>query len=281
MQATDVEELRRIWSLKQDGAITDNEYLMLKADILGQKDEIGGSSVRDERAPTKASAPPGAEAIGVSARPAGPPGPSYRTIATVTILVVIALFVIVGLAGPQNRPTNKNASANFQTADTPQTTELSPKERKRQIKVTLAELKKLPAADVNGNNLLYSKLFELDPTNAKFERMRENYEKRIAAEGLAPGLPSSVASNSSSVNSTSGSFHWPHFRSNMQRIEDRVASDAVHEYEIAARQGNRMQICVQAGMVAAAYLQAQDEPDYRTWKSRERLDCSRAGVPND
>ena len=53
-------------------------------------------------------------------------------------------------------------------------------------------------------------------------------------------------------------------------VEYKVADDAVKEYEIAARQGDRMQMYVQAGLCAAAFLQAQDEPNYRKWKDIER-----------
>ena len=65
----------------------------------------------------------------------------------------------------------------------------------------------------------------------------------------------------------------------MQKIENKVANDAVNEYEIAKRQGNLMQICVQAMQVSAGYLQAKDEPHYRQWKSIESDDCRRAGLP--
>ena len=53
-------------------------------------------------------------------------------------------------------------------------------------------------------------------------------------------------------------------------IQDHVADDAVKEYEIAERQGDKMQMYVQAGLCAAAFLQAQDEPNYRKWKDIER-----------
>lgn len=66
----------------------------------------------------------------------------------------------------------------------------------------------------------------------------------------------------------------------MQNIENQVAIDAVNQYQIAQRQGNAIQVCVQAGLVSAAYLQAKDEPNYRQWKKTESEDCSRAGVPN-
>jgi hypothetical protein len=67
--------------------------------------------------------------------------------------------------------------------------------------------------------------------------------------------------------------------SDMSKIEDQVATDAVSQYNIAKRQGDPMQVCVQAGTVSAAYLQAKDEANYQTWKRTEAQDCKRAGVP--
>lgn len=69
--------------------------------------------------------------------------------------------------------------------------------------------------------------------------------------------------------------------SQLNSIEDQVAADAVNQYEIAARQGDAMQTCVQAGMVSAAFLQAEDETNYQKWKSQEAVDCARAGVPRN
>jgi len=40
----------------------------------------------------------------------------------------------------------------------------------------------------------------------------------------------------------------------------------------------RSEICVQAGMVSAAYLQANDEPNYQKWKAIEKTDCKTAGL---
>lgn len=65
----------------------------------------------------------------------------------------------------------------------------------------------------------------------------------------------------------------------MQKIEDKVATDAVNQYHIASQSGSPMDKCVQAGMVAAAYLQAEDQPNYATWKATEKSDCTVAGVP--
>jgi hypothetical protein len=67
----------------------------------------------------------------------------------------------------------------------------------------------------------------------------------------------------------------------MDQVANQVANDSVKEYDIAARQGDKMQICVQAGMVSAAYLQAHDEPNYNKWKSIEKSDCVAAGLPRE
>lgn len=66
---------------------------------------------------------------------------------------------------------------------------------------------------------------------------------------------------------------------NMETAHNQVADDAVQQYQIAKRQGDRIQICVQAGMVTAAYLQAKDEASYQSWKSIEASDCRAAGLP--
>ena len=63
-----------------------------------------------------------------------------------------------------------------------------------------------------------------------------------------------------------------------QQIYDTVANDAVEQYQIATRQGDKMQICVQAGFVSAAYLQAKDEANYNEWKKIEKVRCETAGI---
>ena len=64
----------------------------------------------------------------------------------------------------------------------------------------------------------------------------------------------------------------------LQKIENQVAEDSVKEYNIAKSQGDAIQICVQAGMVAAAYLQANDRVNYNKWKAIEKSDCRVAGM---
>lgn len=66
----------------------------------------------------------------------------------------------------------------------------------------------------------------------------------------------------------------------LQSIERTVAADAEREYAIAKRSGNAMDAYVHAGLVAAAYLQAEDEANYRKWKSIEQRDQAAAGIPS-
>lgn len=62
-------------------------------------------------------------------------------------------------------------------------------------------------------------------------------------------------------------------------LEKQVANDFVEQYNIAKRNGTTMDVCVHAGLVSAAYLQAKDESNYQRWKQTERSDCRSAGMP--
>lgn len=64
----------------------------------------------------------------------------------------------------------------------------------------------------------------------------------------------------------------------MQSIQDKVADDAVKQYNIASVGGKAIDRCVQAGLVAAAYLQAQNQQQYNSWKVIEASDCRTAGL---
>lgn len=64
----------------------------------------------------------------------------------------------------------------------------------------------------------------------------------------------------------------------MNDIHDKVARDAEDQYAIAKRNGSAMDAYVQAGMVAAAHLQAKNEAEYRRWKQIESEEAERAGV---
>jgi len=65
----------------------------------------------------------------------------------------------------------------------------------------------------------------------------------------------------------------------MQKIENQVAQDAIKQYEIALTGGDKVEIYVHAGMVTAAFLQAQDQENYTKWKAIERAAAKEAGMP--
>ena len=65
----------------------------------------------------------------------------------------------------------------------------------------------------------------------------------------------------------------------LDSIYQQVADDAVSQYRITKTSGSAIDQCVQAGMVAAAYLQAQNQASYSVWKQTEAADCARAGIP--
>lgn len=65
----------------------------------------------------------------------------------------------------------------------------------------------------------------------------------------------------------------------VQDINQQVVRDMIAQYEIAKRNGDRMEVCVHAGIVAAGFLQAHDEAGYQRWKGVEKQDCAAAGVP--
>ena len=58
-----------------------------------------------------------------------------------------------------------------------------------------------------------------------------------------------------------------------------VANNFEKQYEMALRGGSAIDVCVHAGLVSAAYLQAHDQSNYQRWKQKESEDCARAGVP--
>jgi hypothetical protein len=61
----------------------------------------------------------------------------------------------------------------------------------------------------------------------------------------------------------------------------READQAVNRYQsmLMDSRSTKVDVCVQAGIVSSAYLQAQDEPNYTKWKAIQKSDCEKAGVP--
>lgn len=67
--------------------------------------------------------------------------------------------------------------------------------------------------------------------------------------------------------------------SDMAKIEQQVAADAIQQYQISKRNGNLIETCVHAGMVVAAFIQAKDEANHKTWLQTQAMDCKKAGMP--
>lgn len=63
-----------------------------------------------------------------------------------------------------------------------------------------------------------------------------------------------------------------------QEIYDEVARDAIQQYELTKMHGNEIDRCVQAGLVAQAYLQAGKGASYESWKQTESRECRQAGL---
>ena len=103
--------------------------------------------------------------------------------------------------------------------------------------------------------------------------------------GVTPKNKSNMVSQALGVVFTIG-IAWYFFGGGLEKqaakdlsnIEAQVASDAVKQYNIAKSSGTPVDICVQAGMVSASYLQAKDDTNYAKWKQLEAADCSAAGI---
>ncbi len=62
------------------------------------------------------------------------------------------------------------------------------------------------------------------------------------------------------------------------QIQEQIIHDAETQYEVAKRNGSPMDIYVRAGIVAEAYLQANDQENYKKWKQIEADAAIEAGV---
>lgn len=76
-----------------------------------------------------------------------------------------------------------------------------------------------------------------------------------------------------------GATNHPDLFGLMPGYRDKATDDAVAQYNLAKQQGDQTKVCVQAGQVAAAFLQAKDQNGYDQWKAIEAVDCSAAGAP--
>lgn len=77
-----------------------------------------------------------------------------------------------------------------------------------------------------------------------------------------------------------GLFAWWFLGNGLtSHVDDQMVEQALAEYQIAWRSNDRVQTCVHAGIVAAAYLHAKDEANYNQWLSTQKKECKAAGVP--
>lgn len=82
-----------------------------------------------------------------------------------------------------------------------------------------------------------------------------------------------------SVNEMRNRNHTP--APSIQEENGKSAESAVWQYQrvLHDQHSTQVDVCVQAGLVSSAYLQAQDEMNYKKWKAIQKSDCARAGVP--
>jgi hypothetical protein len=57
-------------------------------------------------------------------------------------------------------------------------------------------------------------------------------------------------------------------------VQGGLARDFEKQYIVAKERGSPSDVCSRAGIVAEAYLQAQDQSQYSKWKAIELQDCS-------
>lgn len=67
-------------------------------------------------------------------------------------------------------------------------------------------------------------------------------------------------------------------KNQMAQIHNIVADDAVKSYDLSVKGGDKIEICVKAGLVVAAFNQAHDESNYLSWKKIESARCTAAGL---
>ena len=60
---------------------------------------------------------------------------------------------------------------------------------------------------------------------------------------------------------------------NLNQINQKVALDAVQQFDIAQKTASNPELCAQAGLVEAAFLQAKDAANYQKWQSIKKQHC--------
>lgn len=68
-------------------------------------------------------------------------------------------------------------------------------------------------------------------------------------------------------------------KTNMDNIYTQVTNDQIAQYNMTKSGGDKIEICVHAGLVVAGQLQAKNQAGYAEWKAIQRKDCATAGMP--
>src|SRR5438045_1766753 len=110
MDDRDVEELHRIWELKEKGAISDEEYAQLKARILGQQKEPAGATANEAQPPKTASP------IAAALLKQQPPR-NYPKVAGIGCLALLGLSFIFAIIGSGTQSGNSLANQTGASAD--------------------------------------------------------------------------------------------------------------------------------------------------------------------
>ena len=58
-----------------------------------------------------------------------------------------------------------------------------------------------------------------------------------------------------------------------------VAEDQIKVYDIAKKNGDKMETCAQAMVISQLFLQSKDEARWKEWKAKQKADCKAAGMP--
>ncbi|HEU5066636.1 MAG TPA: SHOCT domain-containing protein [Sphingomicrobium sp.] len=109
MEDRDVEELQRIWELKEKGAISDEEYSRLKARILGHQKETAEPNEKNE-----APRPTSAVRVGV---PPQETKPNYSKRVGIGCVALSALIVVLAIIGSATQSGNSTANQSAQASN--------------------------------------------------------------------------------------------------------------------------------------------------------------------
>lgn len=61
-------------------------------------------------------------------------------------------------------------------------------------------------------------------------------------------------------------------------LNQKIIDEAIAQYQIVARAELKQEMCLRAGVVVEAHLQAKQEADWRIWKQIQYRDCKKAGI---